>query len=103
MAAALHEITFEKKDIDTPELFDALRKYGTVIVNSFYDQERVSGLNEEFERILACREPYLKKVEYSNGRATSFKTAELDRAAYPVTYRTYTDKFMQDMTTAYFN
>ncbi|HLG02693.1 MAG TPA: phytanoyl-CoA dioxygenase family protein [Bacteroidia bacterium] len=95
------EIKFAKDQIDSPELITALHKYGTVLVDSFYNVEVVTRLNSEFDQFLQNREPYIIKLDYSNGRAIKFLISELDSNLYPETYRTFKASFMDELVRTY--
>ena len=80
---------------------DILKKFGVAIIPGFYQAEATCNLNSEFDRILENKEPWVKKMDYSNGSAVSVWKKDLEAAVYPETHNTFSAPFMERITKAY--
>jgi hypothetical protein len=78
-----------------------LKSNGVTIIPAFYDSDKLKKLNSEFDRLLEAKEPWIKKMDYSNGRAVSVWTKDMEAGLYPETLKTFTDPLMQRITSAY--
>jgi ectoine hydroxylase-related dioxygenase (phytanoyl-CoA dioxygenase family) len=99
----MNEIAFGKEILtDIPRLVRSLRKTGVCIVKDAIDKDVVDKLNGEFEKFLEAADPWIKKVEYSYGRAVNVAKKDLALSSYTGTYTVFNDPAMEKITAEYF-
>ena len=103
MRTEINTITFSKKNIENnkTEIIKLLKQFGVLIIPSFYSDDVIEKLNSEFAQLLEQKQPYIKNVPYSNGKAAYALTKEIEKDIYPVTIETYTAPFMVELTESY--
>src|SRR5687767_13395681 len=101
---SLNDITISAEKIQgsKEEVIRLLNEYGVLIVPSFYPQERTARLDQEFAGLLEQKQPYIKNVPYSHGKAAYAMTKDMEQNLYPVTLETYNASFMDELTAMYF-
>jgi hypothetical protein len=97
-------ITISPEDFNSnrPLVMKLLKQYGVIRVPGYYGGEDLQGLNAEFNRLLECKEPYLKRMDYSVGKGSSVAGSALDKTDYPYTWKTYHAPFMNEIVSEYF-
>ena len=95
----INQNQFERNKESTIKL---LKQFGVLIIPSFYSDDVIEKLNSEFAQLLEQKQPYIKNVPYSNGKAAYALTKEIEKDIYPVTIETYTAPFMAELTESYF-
>jgi hypothetical protein len=70
---------------DLPAVNTKLKQHGVLVIPGVCDAASLSKLNEEFETAMNAETPYIRKVDYSNGRAVTIRMQDIEPAVYPAT------------------
>lgn len=83
------------------DINNCLLKNGLAILPNFSEADELEGLKEEFESILnASPSAYIKKLDYSAGRAANVDLQKLG-SNFPVLKNSFTTSWMEKVKTAY--
>ena len=64
---------------------EKLRQYGVLVVPGMWDSETTTQLGREFESMLNSTAAYIRKVDYSNGRAVTVRMDGIEADVFPAT------------------
>lgn len=102
-AIALSEIKIDRASVTdhVDAVAEKLRQYGVLVVPGMIDAATTAQLDKEYDALLEAPAPYVRKVDYSNGRAVTVKMDELDGAKFPGTTKFFRAPYFEKLTQVY--
>jgi hypothetical protein len=86
---------------DVKAIAGRLSQYGVLVIPGLFNPDTVSRLHLEYEKLLNSSEAFVRKVDYSNGRAVTLNMVDIDVAKYPATGETFRLPYFDALTKLY--